>query len=55
MKYCENHVFLWKLSQFYILFLAYLSRGTRSTFADQGPSKTVAFFRIPSKIFMSGT
>ena len=23
--------------------------------ADQGPSKTVAFFRIPSKIFMSGT
>ena len=23
--------------------------------ADQGPSKTVAFFRTPSKIFMSGT
>ena len=32
-----------------------LSRRRRTTFADQGPSKTVAFFRIPSKIFMSGT
>ena len=34
---------------------AYLRRWPRTTFADQGPSKTVAFFRIPSKIFMSGT
>ena len=34
---------------------AYLRRGPRTTFADQGPSKTVAFFRTPSKIFMSGT
>ena len=34
---------------------AYRRRGPRTTFADQGPSKTVAFFRTPSKIFMSGT
>ena len=34
---------------------AYLRRGPRTRFADQGPSKTVAFLRIPSKIFMSGT
>ena len=34
---------------------AYLRRWPRTTFADQGPSKTVAFFRIPSKIFISGT
>ena len=34
---------------------AYLRRWPRTTFADQGPSKTVAFFRIPSKIFMFGT
>ena len=31
---------------------AYLRRWPRTTFADQGPSKTVAFFRIPSKIFI---
>ena len=55
MKYCENHVFLWKLSHFYVLFLAHLSRGRRTTFADQGPPKTVAFFRIPTKLFMPGT
>ena len=56
------HEILWK-SRFRvetITFLrffraAYLRRGPRTTFADQGPSKTVAFFRIPSKIFMSGT
>ena len=34
---------------------AYLRRGPRTRFADQGPSKTVVFFRTPSKIFMSGT
>ena len=34
---------------------AYLRRGPRARFAEQGPSKTVAFLRIPSKIFMSGT
>ena len=34
---------------------AYLRGGPRTTFADQGPSKTVAFFWIPSKMFMSGT
>ena len=34
---------------------AYLRRWPRTAFADQGPSKTVAFFRIPSKIFISGT
>ena len=34
---------------------AYLRQGPRTTFADQGPWKTVAFFWIPSKIIMSGT
>ena len=34
---------------------ASLSRGPRTTFAGQGPSKAVAFFRIPNKISMSGT
>ena len=34
---------------------AYLRGGPRTTFADQGPSKTVAFFWIPSKMFISGT
>ena len=56
------HEILWK-SRFRvetITFLrffraAYLRRGPRTTFADQGPSKTVAFCRTPSKIFMSGT
>ena len=34
---------------------AYLRRGPRTRFADQGPTKMVAFLRIPSKIFTSGT
>ena len=34
---------------------AYLRRGPRTRFADQGPSKTFAFLRIPSKLFMSRT
>ena len=58
LKYCENYVFVWKLSRFYIFSFfhaAYLSRWKRTTFADQGLLKMVAFFRIPSKIFMSGT
>ena len=33
----------------------FFSCGPRTTFADQGPSKTVAFCRTPSKIFISGT
>ena len=32
-----------------------MKRGPRTRFADQGPSKTVAFLRIPNKIFTSGT
>ena len=28
---------------------AYLRRGPRTTFADQGPSKTVAFFEFQAK------
>ena len=49
MKYCENHVFEWKLYYFYFFFVLL------SWDADQGPSKTVTFLRIPSKIFISGT
>ena len=49
MKYCESCVFVGKLSHSYVLFVLL------TWVADQGPSKTVAFFRIPSKIFMSGT
>ena len=39
LKYCENYVFVWKLSRFYIFSFfhaAYLSRWKRTTFADQG-------------------
>ena len=40
---------------FRLFFLLTWVAGTGTTFADQGPSKTVAFFRIPNKLFMSGT
>ena len=47
--YCENHVFVWKLSHFYAFFVLFTS------VADQGPSKTVAFSRITSNILKFGT
>ena len=35
MKCCENHIFVWKLSHFYVFFYAvYLGRGPRTTFVD---------------------
>ena len=48
-KYCENYVFLWKLSHSHVFFvLLYLVE-------DQGPSSTIVFFRITSKILKVGT
>ena len=56
------HGILWKsrsrvetITFLHFFCAAYVRCGPRTTFADQGASKTVAFFRIPSKIFMSGT
>ena len=46
MKYCENHVFVWKLSHFFVLF---------ASVADRGPSSAVAFSRITSSILKFGT
>ena len=48
-KYCENYVFLWKLSHSHVFFvLLYLVE-------DQGPSSTIVFFRITSTILKVGT
>ena len=50
MKYCENHVFVWKLSHHYgFFFLLFTS------VANQGPSNRVAFSRITSNILKFGT
>ena len=49
MKYCENHVFVWKLSHFYVFLVLFTS------VADQGPLDTVAFSRITSNILKFGT
>ena len=49
MKYCENHVFVWKLSHHYGFILLFTS------VANQGPSNTVAFSRITSNIRKFGT
>ena len=49
MKYCENYVFVGKLSHSHILFVLF------TRVADQGPSRTIAFFRITSKILKFGT
>ena len=49
MKYCKNHVFVRKLSHFYVFF------GLLTWVADQGLSRTVAFSRITSNILNFGT
>ena len=48
-KYCENYVFLWKLSHSHVFFVLL------NLVKDQGPSSTIAFFRITSKILKVGT
>ena len=48
-KYCENYVFLWKLSHSHVFFMLL------NLVKDQGPSSTIAFFRITSKILKVGT
>ena len=56
MKYCENHVFVWKLYHFYVFFMLL------TWDVDQGPHswtkdhrKRSLFFPTPNKVFMPGT
>ena len=45
MKHCENYVFVWKLSHFYVFFLLFTS------VADQGPHSRTKDHQTRSPFF----
>ena len=55
LTFCFVLFFFLFVSFFVCVCAAYLIRGPRTTITDPGPSSTVAFFRITSKILEFGT